>query len=305
MDRLMEMSVFQSVADRKSFAAAARHLGLSPPTITRAVSALEKRIGTRLFTRTTRFVHLTEAGAQYFEDVKRIFALIEGAENMAAGAHAVPRGRIAITAPVLFGQMIVMPIVTDFLKANPEVTANVLLVDRFVSVAEEGFDVAIRIGDLPDSSMVAVRVGQVRRVVVAAPGYLAREGTPANPRELSHRSIVMTSSASSSTEWRFRGEQGRALAVKVEPSLNVNLNQAAITATVRGWGLTQVLSYQVAAEVADGKLQIVLAEYELPPLPVNVVYPEARKASAKVRGVVAFLADRIRKEPAVGRASNS
>lgn len=299
MDRLMEMSVFQSVADQKSFAAAARQLGLSPPTVTRAVSALEERIGTRLFTRTTRFVHLTEAGTQYIADVKRIFALIEEAENIAAGAHAVPRGRLAITAPVLFGQLFVMPLVTDFLKTNPEVTANVLLVDRLVNVSEEGFDVAVRIGELPDSSMVAVRVGQVRRVVVAAPGYLAREGTPAHPRELAERSIVMTTSASSSAEWRFR-EQNRALAVKVEPSLNVNLNQAAITAAVRGWGLTQVLSYQVAAEVTDGRLQIVLSEYELPPLPVHVVYPEARKASAKVRTVVAFLAERIRKEPALG-----
>ena len=165
MDRLMEMSVFQSVADRKSFAAAARHLGLSPPTITRAVSALEERIGTRLFTRTTRFVHMTEAGVRYLDDVKRIFALIEEAEAEAAGAHAAPRGRLAITAPVLFGQLFVMPIVADFLKANPQTTANVMLVDRLVNVAEEGFDIAIRIGDLPDSSMVAVRVGQVRRTV--------------------------------------------------------------------------------------------------------------------------------------------
>jgi DNA-binding transcriptional LysR family regulator len=143
MDRLMEMSVFQSVADRKSFAAAARHLGLSPPTITRAVSALEVRIGTRLFTRTTRFVHLTEAGVRYLDDVKRIFALIEESENEAAGTHTVPRGRLAITAPVLFGQMFVMPIVMDFLKANPQITANVLLVDRLVNVAEEGQDIAI------------------------------------------------------------------------------------------------------------------------------------------------------------------
>jgi DNA-binding transcriptional LysR family regulator len=296
MDRLMEMSVFQSVADRKSFAAAARHLGLSPPTITRAVSALEVRIGTRLFTRTTRFVHLTEAGVRYLDDVKRIFALIEESENEAAGTHTVPRGRLAITAPVLFGQMFVMPIVMDFLKANPQITANVLLVDRLVNVAEEGQDIAIRIGELPDSSMVAVRVGQVRRVVVAAPGYLAQEGKPAHPRDLTRRSIVMTTSASSSTEWRFL-DNGRPLAVKVEPSLYVNLNQAAITAAVRGWGLTQVLSYQAAAEVADGRLQVILSEYELPPLPVHVVYPEARKASAKVRVVVNFLAERLRKEP--------
>lgn len=298
MDRLMEMSVFQAVADRKNFAAAARHLGLSPPTITRAVSALEERVGTRLFTRTTRFVHLTEAGTLYLENVKRIFALIDEAETEAAGAHAIPRGRLAITAPVLFGQLLVMPAVTDFLKANPLVSANVLLVDRLVNVAEEGFDVAVRIGDLPDSSMVAIRVGQVRRVVAAAPGYLAQEGIPSHPRELAQRSIVMTSSASSSTEWRFR-EHNRALSVKVEPSLNVNLNQAAIAAAVRGWGFTQVLSYQVAAEVADGRLQVVLSDFELPPMPVHVVYPEARKASAKVRGLVTFLADRLRKERAI------
>ncbi len=296
MDRLMEMSVFQSVADRKSFAAAARHLGLSPPTITRAVSALEERIGTRLFVRTTRFVHLTEAGVRYFEDIKRVFVLIEEAETEAAGAHAALRGRLGVTAPVLFGQLFVMPIVMDFLKANPQIKANVMLVDRLVNVAEEGFDIAIRIGDLPDSSMVGVRVGQVRRSVVAAPGYLAREGTPAHPRELTQRSTIMTTSASSSAEWRFL-DKGHALAVKMEPSLVVNLNEAAITAAVRGWGLTQILSYQAAAEVADGRLQVVLSDFELPPLPVHVVYPEARKASAKVRKAVEVLADRLRKEP--------
>lgn len=298
MDRLMEMSVFQSVADRKSFAAAARHLGLSPPTITRAVSALEVRIGTRLFTRTTRFVRLTEAGARYLDDVKRIFALIDEAENEAAGTHTVPRGRLAITAPVLFGQLFVMPLVMDFLKTSPQITASVLLVDRLVNVAEEGFDVAIRIGDLPDSSMVALRVGQVRRVVVAAPGYLAQEGRPVHPRDLTHRSIVMTTSASSSNEWRFL-DKALPLAVKVEPSLYVNLNQAAITAAVRGWGLTQILAYQAATEIADGRLQVVLSEYELPPLPIHVVYPEARKASGKVRVAVHFLAERLRNEPAL------
>lgn len=298
MDRLMEMNVFQSVAEHKSFAAAARHLGLSPPTITRAVSALEKRIGTRLFTRTTRFVHLTEAGEKYFVDIKHIFALIEEAETEAAGLHTVPRGRLAITVPVLFGQMYVMPIVTDFLKANTQVTANVLLVDRLVHVAEEGFDIAIRIGELPDSSMVAVRVGRVRRSVVAAPGYLAREGTPSHPRDLSGRSIIMTTSATSSTEWRFLDE-GRALALKIKPSLVVNLNQAAIIAAVRGWGVTQILSYQAANEVSDGRLQVILSEFELPPLPVHVLYPEARKASAKVRQAVEFLTDRLRKEPQI------
>jgi len=298
MDRLMEMTVFQSVAERKSFAAAARHLGLSPPTVTRAVSSLEERIGTRLFTRTTRFVHLTEAGTQYLDDVKRIFDLIDESERDAAGAHSVPRGAVSLTAPVLFGQLFVMPAVIDFMKEHPQVTANVVLVDRVVNIAEEGFDVALRIGDLPDSSMVGIRVGQVRRVVVAAPIYLAREGEPSHPRDLASRSMVMTTSASSSTEWRFR-ENGRGLAVKVQPSLKVNLNQAAVMAAVRGWGLTQVLSYQVAAEVADGRLQVVLSEYELPPLPVHVVYSEARKASSKVRSIVKFLADRLKNDPAI------
>jgi DNA-binding transcriptional LysR family regulator len=295
MDRLMEMTVFQSVADRKSFAAAARHLSLSPPTVTRAVSALEERIGTRLFTRTTRFVHLTEAGIQYSDDVKRIFGLIEAAEGTAAGSHSEPRGNVAITAPVLFGQLYIMPAVTEFLRAHPQVTANVMLVDRIVNLAEEGFDVALRIGDLPDSSIVGVRIGQVRRVVVGAPEYLTREGIPSHPRDLTTRRLVMTTSASASTEWRFR-DKDRGFAIKLQPSLVVNLNQAAITAVVRGWGLSQVLSYQVAAELSDGRLQVVLSAFELPPLPVHVVYLEARKASAKVRNVVSFIAERLRKE---------
>jgi DNA-binding transcriptional LysR family regulator len=243
-------------------------------------------------------VRLTDAGTQYLEDVRRIVAEIEEAEQAAAGSHSAPRGTLAITAPVLFGQLFVMPILLEFLKNHAQLSANVLLVDRVVNLAEEGFDVALRIGELPDSSMIGIRVGNVRRIVVGAPAYFAKEGIPTNPRELADRRMIMTTSASASREWRFR-EQHKPLAIRVQPSLTVNLNQTAIIAAVRGQGMTQVLSYQVAAELSDGRLQIALSEYELSSLPVHVVYPEARKASAKVRSVASFLAEHLRKEPAI------
>ncbi|AJO81593.1 LysR family transcriptional regulator [Pseudomonas sp. MRSN 12121] len=298
MDRFQEMQVFISVAQEQGFAAAARRLGLSAPSVTRAVAALEQRIGTPLLTRTTRNVLLTEAGQRYLEDSRRILAELQDAEASAAGIHALPRGPLTITAPVLFGELFVTPLMVDYLQRFTEVSINALLVDRVVNMLEEGVDVAVRIGELPDSGQHAMRVGEVRRVVCAAPAFLARHGRPRHPQELRQATVIAPSSIGQSKSWLF-DDAGTPLSVRAEPRLVVTANQAAINAACRGLGLTRVLSYQVADKVAAGELEIVLAEYELAPLPIHVVYQGGRKASARVRSFVDFAVQALREHPAL------
>lgn len=298
MDRFQEMQVFISVAQEQGFAAAARRLGLSAPSVTRAVAALEQRIGTPLLTRTTRNVLLTEAGQRYLEDSRRILAELQDAEASAAGIHALPRGPLTITAPVLFGELFVTPLMVDYLQRFTEVSINALLVDRVVNMLEEGVDVAVRIGELPDSGQHAMRVGEVRRVVCASPAFLARHGRPRHPQELRQAPVIAPSSIGQSKSWLF-DDAGTPLSVRAEPRLVVTANQAAINAACRGLGLTRVLSYQVADKVAAGELEIVLAEYELAPLPIHVVYQGGRKASARVRSFVDFAVQALREHPAL------
>jgi DNA-binding transcriptional LysR family regulator len=298
MDRFQEMQVFAVVAQEQSFSAAARRLGMSAASVTRAVAALEKRIGTLLLTRTTRSVYLSEAGQRYLEDCRRILAEVQEAEDSAAGSHAQPRGQLTITAPVLFGELFVTPVMVDYLNQFPQVTINGVLVDRVVSMVEEGIDVAVRIGELPDSNQHAIRVGEVRRVICASPGYLQAHGRPRHPEELSDAPIVATSSIGQLRNWPFL-EKGQPLSVRPEPRLVVTANQAAITAACLGLGLTRVLSYQVASKVAAGELEIVLADFELPPLPIHVVYQGGRKAPARVRSFVDFAVKALREHPAL------
>ncbi|AZD11494.1 Transcriptional regulator, LysR family [Pseudomonas chlororaphis] len=298
MDRFQEMQVFISVAQEQGFAAAARRLGLSAPSVTRAVAALEQRIGTQLLTRTTRNVLLTEAGQRYLEDSRRILAELQDAEASAAGTHALPRGQLTITAPVLFGELFVTPLMVDYLERFPEVSINALLVDRVVSMVEEGMDVAVRIGELPDSGQHAMRVGEVRRVICASPAFLARHGRPRHPQELRQAPVIAPSSIGQSRSWLF-DDNGTPLNIRPEPRLVVTANQAAISAACLGLGLTRVLSYQVAGKVAAGELEIVLAEFELAPLPIHVVYQGGRKAPARVRSFVDFAVQVLREHPAL------
>ncbi|AMS15152.1 LysR family transcriptional regulator [Pseudomonas chlororaphis] len=298
MDRFQEMQVFISVAQEQGFAAAARRLGLSAPSVTRAVAALEQRIGTQLLTRTTRNVLLTEAGQRYLEDSRRILAELQDAESSAAGIHALPRGQLTITAPVLFGELFVTPLMVDYLERFPEVSINALLVDRVVSMVEEGMDVAVRIGELPDSGQHAMRVGEVRRVICASPAFLARHGRPRHPQELRQAPVIAPSSIGQSRSWLF-DDNGTPLNIRPEPRLVVTANQAAISAACLGLGLTRVLSYQVASKVAAGELEIILAEFELAPLPIHVVYQGGRKAPARVRSFVDFAVQALREHPAL------
>lgn len=302
MDRFQEMHIFTTVAQEQGFSAAARRLGLSAASVTRAVAALELRIGTQLLIRTTRSVHLSEAGQRYLEDCRRILAEVQEAEDSAAGSHAEPRGQLTVTAPVLFGDLFVTPVMARYLAQYPDVTINAVLVDRIVNMVEEGIDVAVRIGDLPDSSQHAVRVGEVRRVICGSPDYFAKYGRPAHPHALAGAPVVATSAIGQQRSWPFL-DGGEPLGVRPEPRLIVTANQAAITAACTGLGLTRVLSYQVASQVAAGTLEIVLAEFELPPLPIHVVYQGGRKAPARIRSFVDFTAEALREHPALKNAA--
>lgn len=292
MDRYHAMRVFVRIAETGGFAEAARQLHMSPPAVTRAIAALEDTIGARLLTRTTRAVKLTEAGARYLEDCRSILAAIEEAEAAAAGSYVTPTGMLTVTSSVLFGQLYIMPIMTDFLDAHPQVTGRMLFLDRVVSLVDEGVDVAIRIGHLPDSSYSAVRVGFVRRVICGSPDYLETRGIPRHPSELAQHRIIAATGAWTSLEWRF-GASG-AIAVNVKPALFSNSNEAAIGAARSGWGLTRALSYQVGPDLLSGRLQIVLEDFEQPALPVHIVHPEGRNASAKVRAFIDFARERLR-----------
>lgn len=293
MDRFHSMQVFVTVADTEGFASAARKLYMSPPAVTRTISALEEHLGVMLFHRTTRQVKLTDAGLRYLEDCRRILADLAEAEESVAGAHRVPRGKLSVTASSRFGHLHIAPLLIDFLERYPEVSVQTLFVDRVVNLIDEGLDVAVRIGELPDSSLTAIRVGSVRRVVCAAPDYLEARGLPQTPQDITGHDIVQFSSLASKAEWRFKGVEGEII-VPFSTRFTVNTADVAIAAAVAGRGLTMVLSYMIVPELMSGKLRIVLADYENPPLPVHVVYQEGRKAAAKIRAFVDFAVERLR-----------
>lgn len=286
------MTVFAAVADAGSFSAAARRLRLSPPAATRAVAALEARLGIRLLHRTTRRISLTEPGARFLETARRLLAELDAAEKSAAGMAAEPVGQLALTAPVTFGRLHVAPLVSDFLAAHPKVTARLLLVDRVVDLVEEGIDAGVRIGELPDSSLQARKVGEVRRQIVAGRAYLRRHGTPRHPRELAAHAIIAFGSGSD-RQWRFGAGKER-LSVLVAPRLEVNDAAAALALAERGDGLTRILSYQAAEALAARRLVPVLERFAPPPLPVHLVHPPGRLLPAKTRAFLHFAAERLR-----------
>lgn len=289
------MKIFVSVAETGGFAEAARRLHMSPPAVTRAISALEEDIGVRLLTRTTRSVKLTEAGGGYLDDCRRILTDMADADAAAAGAHGNPTGTLIVTGAVLFGQMYVLPILLDYLDRFPAVTGRSLFVDRFVNIVEEGVDVAVRIGHLPDSGLSAIRVGSVRRVICGAPAYFENHDMPRTPADLASHRIIGPTGAWISPEWHF-GPDGKA-SVTVHPRLLCNTNEAAITAAEQGWGLTRVLSYQVEPALAAGRLMTVLDDHMEKPLPIHVVHAEGRRVAAKVRSFVDLAVDRLRANP--------
>lgn len=293
MDRLQALSVFVAVAEEAGFAAAGRRLNMSPPTVTRAVSELEARIGARLLHRTTRSVTLTEAGQRYLDDCRRILSDLDEADRHAAGIHAAPSGLVTVTAPVLFGRLVVAPALIDLLDLYPAISLTTFFVDRVVHVVDEGMDVAVRIAELPDSSLTAIRVGRVRRVLCASPAYLDGRGRPRRLADLKEHEIVTFSSMTPGVDWVFDVD-GRRQAYKPQSRLLTNTADVAINAALADRGITRVLSYMIAEHVASGELEIVLEDHEPPPVPVHVVHKEAGHTTARVRAVVDHLVDRLR-----------
>lgn len=298
MDHFHLARVFVAVADGQSFAAAARKLKLSPPAVTRAVNELERHLGLRLLTRTTRAVRATDAGERYAQDCRRILAELQEAQESVTGLHATPQGRLTVTAPVLFGGRFVTPLITHYLQRYPLVSASCLFLDRVVNLMDEGVDVAIRIGELPDSSMQAIRVGQVRRVICASPGYLAQAGIPLIPDDLHAHTIISASSVTPQAEWRLM-EHGELRAVRLQARMITTTNDSAVTAAVQGFGLTRLLSYQVADALREGSLKTVLPACEPAPLPVHVVHREGRRAPQRVRAFIDLAVEQLRQNPAL------
>jgi DNA-binding transcriptional LysR family regulator len=293
-DRLDTLTIFVAVAEQQSFAQAARQLGRSPASVTRGVAALEERLQTRLFNRTTRSVALTDAGARYLENCRRLLTTYDELEAVNLGERAQPRGWINITAPTMFGRLHILPVVGNFLPRYPQVDVRLLLLDRVVSLVDEGLDLGVRIGQLPDSSLRAVRVGQVRRLFCASPQYLARHGVPATPHDLGgHTVVACTAVTPISDRWSFQGPSGAA-SVAVAPRLVVNTTDAAVDAALDGLGITCIQSYQAEPHVAAGRLQRLLADYEPPSAPIHIVHPEGRHLSAKVRLFLDYVAEGLR-----------
>lgn len=295
-DRLDALTIFVAVAERQSFADAARQLSRSPASVTRAVAALEERLQTRLFNRTTRSVALTDAGLRYLDGCRHLLASYDELEAVKIAERVEPRGWINVTAPVMFGRLHLLPLVRSFLDDYQQVDIRLLLLDRIVSLVDEGLDLSVRIGQLPDSTLRAVRVGQVRRVVCATPEYMARRGVPATPRDLGKHSVVACPAVTPvPNRWPFHGPNGITY-VTVAPRLVVNTTAAALDATLEDFGLTCVLSYQAEPHAAVGRLQTVLVEYEPPPIPIHIVHPQGRHLSPKVRLFLDYVAGGLRRK---------
>ena len=285
MDRLDAMQAFVAVADLQGFAPAARKLGLSPSGVTRLIAALEDRLGARLLQRTTRKVALTDVGTRYLERVRRILADVEEAEGSAEGERTRPSGRLVVSAPVGFGRIHVSPVMSRYLTRYPEVTADLRLTDRTVNLVEDGVDLAVRIGHLPDSTLVARHVGEMRRIVVASSSYLEAHGEPKTPEAIASHDTIQFGAATAAPEWRFV-EDGREVRVVCTPRFTTNSADAAIQYAGQGGGLTRVLAYQAADAIKAGRLRIVLEKFEPPALPIHAVYPTSRLLSAKVRAFI-------------------
>lgn len=292
MDRLHELEVFVAVADAGSFAKAAARLRLSPPAVTRAISALERRLGARVFNRTTRSLTITDVGLRLLESARRVLADLDAAEKEAAGESSTPQGQLTVTASVTFGRSVLAPVVCEFLDQYPRVTLSVLLVDRVVNLVEEGIDLAVRIAHLPDSTLVARRIGAVRRILVASPAYLARRGAPASPADLRLHSVIAFTGLVPNREWRFLNGR-KPGSVSLRPTLEINDAAAAIQAAESGHGITMALCYMVSDQIRAGSLVPVLESFTPPPRPVHLVYPHARRIAPKLRAFIDFAAPRL------------
>ena len=294
MDRIDAMKVFVVALDEGSLAGAGRKLGRSPAAVTRAIAFLEAHVGAELLHRTTRSIRLSEAGERYAAACRRVLAELDEADNVAGGERAAPRGTLTLAAPVISGEMVLRPILDAFLDAYPTVSARLMLVDRAVNLIDEGVDAALRIGELADSSMVATRIGEVRRVVVAAPRYLKQNPRIEEPGDLAKHQIITMAHLPNS--WTFPPLAGSSAprSVQLTPRLVTNSIRGAVASAAGGRGVALFFSYQVSEQVQNGELEIVLAGHEPAALPVHVITPQGRLAVPKVRAFLDFAVPRLR-----------
>ncbi|HME06693.1 MAG TPA: LysR family transcriptional regulator [Bryobacteraceae bacterium] len=295
MDRLEAMTILLQVVDKGSFSAASRELGVPLATVSRKVNDLEAHLGTKLLVRTTRKVALTDAGAVYVASARRILEEIDETERLAAGEFHAPRGDLIVTAPVFFGRLHVLPIVTDFLAAYPEINVRLLLSDRNLHLMDDHVDIAARIGSLPDTSMVASRVALMRLVVCASPKLLAGHGTPMTPSDLGTLPCVNFDFLWPASIWPFRLNEAKGLTdVPIRSRLSVSTAEAAVWAAIQGVGATRVLHYQCADALRAGSLRIILADFELEPLAVHLLHARRRALPSKTRVFLDFATNRLR-----------
>jgi DNA-binding transcriptional LysR family regulator len=296
IDRLDSMRVFVTALNEGSLARAGQRLGRSPAAITRAVAALESHIGTQLLHRTTRRLQLTQSGERYAAVCRHVLAELDEADLSAAGEQTAVRGVLTVTAPVMFGTRILRPILGEFLKNYPAVQIRFLLLNRLTNLVDEGIDVALRIAALQDSALVALRIGEVRRVLCASPRYLADRGAPRTIADLANHDCIAIEPTSAEDIWSFPPLPGRKMArtVRIRPRLMVNADEAAVSAAVDGEGIVRILSYKIQKEVQDGSLVLLLPDDQPPPVPIHLVASEHRLATTKVRAFMDFAGERLR-----------
>lgn len=293
MDRLEAISAFVAVVEAGGFSAAARNLRIPLATVSRRVSELESHLSVQLLTRTTRSVSLTETGHQYFETARRLLEELAEADRLASGEYAAPRGALSIAAPVGLGRLYLAPIITEFLKAYPEVDVTLQLGDQVINLANEGIDIALRVGDLPDSSLKAIGLGEIRRVVCASAAYLRRSKPAGKPDDLRHHACVTFTGLESEREWSFR--VGKSMKrVPVHSRLSANVADAAADSAAAGLGVTRLLCYQALPWIKAGKLKLILREYEPLPAPVNFVFQSGRSIPQKLRAFIDFASPRMK-----------
>jgi DNA-binding transcriptional LysR family regulator len=293
MDRFDAMSVLLAVVEEGSLSAGARRLRATLPTVSRKVAELERHLGTQLLIRTARRLELTEAGQAYVVASKLILEQVEQAERMAAGEYIVPRGELTITTPIMFGRRHVLPVAAEFLDAHPNITLRVYFAEKTLSLTEEHVHVAVRIGELTDNTFMATRVGSVRRIVCASPGYLARRGTPMTPDDLCKHDAITIPGFVETLAWQFMRD-GKQVAAEVRSRVAVNITEAALDAALAGLGVAHLLSYQIIEELQSGALVPLLEEFALPFLPVSLVYPAQGLLPLKVRAFLNWTAPRLR-----------
>lgn len=292
MDKIRALETFIAVAESGNFSAAARKKNVSAPSVTRIIGDLEAQLGVTLFQRTTRIVTLTEIGQRYLEDARHVMESLSIADDAARGAHQEPTGTLRITASTMFGRIYITPIISEFLELYPSVEVEALFVDRVVNIFEEGIDVAVRIGHLPDSSLMASRVGQVSFQVCGCPHYFEKRGIPNHPSDLSDHELIGITLGSFQNEWGFK----EGISIKPKFRLRVNSIPAGLEAVRAGWGLTRVLSYQIGPDLDVGCIQTVLHEYAPPPMPIHLLHGQGRRSSAKVRAFIDLASGHLRND---------